>query len=96
MEYNHQEHTTESMSTKEMKRVFNYFNKKFATFTFNFAKKVKHIYLISDVEPYCEQLSVKELFELQRELRQLGGLANWITLEIHFVNGTFSYMSFDH
>ena len=96
MEFNLQNSPFEGMTKKEMKRLFNYFNKRFATYTFNFTKNVKYILLFSDVEPYCVKLSVTKLFELQRELRRLGGLTTWITLEIHFDDETFSYMSFDH
>lgn len=87
----------EPMTEEELKKEYNYFNKKFSTFTFKFAKKVDYISLLCDIEPYtCQDLSVKQLFELQKELRRIGGLANWITLEIHFADETFSYMSFDH
>ena len=93
---NYQEHTIEPMTEKEMKKEYNYFNKKFTTFTFKFTKKVDSISLLSDIEPYCQDMSVKQLFEFQKELRRLGGLTTWITLEIHFADKTFSYMSFDH
>ena len=89
--------TVEPMTEKEMKKKYKYFKQKFTTFTFNFAKRVKCIILLCDVEEYnCQELSVHQLYKLQKELKLNGDLTFWITLEIHFTDKAISYMSFDH
>ena len=91
-----QEEELPQMTDAEIKATYNYFNKKFANFTFKFKAPVEKIVLICDVLPLTE-LTVPELFKMQKSLRQQGGLAHWITLEIYYADkNAVSYMSFDH
>lgn len=68
----------------------------FATFNFkcNLLKRAKIIELHSRVIPESVKLSLEELFELQKLVGELGGLGDWITLEIHFTDGSCYFVSF--
>ena len=70
--------------------------KRFGAFTFKFEEKVEKIVLICELFSYNIELSVTELFDLQKRVKRLGGLAHWITLEIYTNKNAVSYLSFDH
>ena len=71
--------------------------KKFTNFTFKFADRVEKIELTCECLNYSVYLSVTELFDLQKRVKQLGGLAHCITLGIYYVNkNAVDYLSFNH
>ena len=80
----------------EIKKAYNYFNHSFGSFTFKFAKPVEFIELTRVTSFELVELSVQELFALQRDIRRAGGLNEWIILKIYFADGAQSFMSFDH
>lgn len=80
----------------QIKAAYHYFKHSFSTFKFNFTATVDHIELtvVSTLE--MVEMSVKEMFGVQKELRRTTGLGEWIILKIYYTNGAQSFMSFDH
>ena len=70
--------------------------KRFTSFTFKFQDKVRKIVLICELFNFNIELTVTELFDLQKRVKRVGGLAHWITLEIEYVQQNTEYLSFDH
>ena len=85
-----------SFEIAQIKAAYNYFDHTFGTFKFNFAVPVDHIELtvVSTLE--MVEMSVREMFAVQRNLRRTDGLNEWIILKIYYANGAQSFMSFDH
>ena len=80
----------------QFKATFNYFNHTFGTFRFNFAIPMDHIELTVVSTLKIVEMSVREMFDVQRKLRGTDGLDEWIILKLYYANGAQSFMSFDH